>query len=107
MHEFNYAVANLAQGEEEWKSKVRWSIAVLFYRLRYFSPPVTRAILQGFQPTNQGILDATSGAITSWFKDTVLELQDAVWFAHEKLAKVFLLKTEAGKQYLNTYTKQR
>ena len=80
---------------------------MLFYRLRYFSNPVIRAILQAFQPTTEGVLDAMSSAIIVWFKDTVLELQDSIWFAHEGLAKVFLLKTAAGKQYLLSYTKKR
>ena len=79
----------------------------MFYRLRFFNVSTIRAILLAFQPTTEGVLDATSSAITSWFKDTILELQDAIWFAHEKLAKIFLLKTTAGRQYMLSYTKKR
>ena len=57
---------------------VRWSLTVLFYRMRYFNNPAIRAILQAFQPTNPGVLDATSTGIVSWFKDAILELQDAI-----------------------------
>ena len=106
--ELSCAIANHnSQGQEEWKAKVRWITAVLFFRVRHYNTSVIRAILLAFQPSQEGVLDVTSSLIVSWHKDIILELQDAVWIAHEGLAKTFLTKTRAGKQYLRTYSKLR
>lgn len=105
--QFTATVANIHQSQEEWKAKVRWIIGVLFYCCRFFNATSQRIILQALQPTDPQALDATSNAIFCWFKETILELQDIIWFAHESLAKTFLLATAVGQQYVESYSKTR
>lgn len=90
----------------EWKAKVRWLVAMIFFRCRFMDTAFMRATLQILEPTNNQVINATGADTLIWFRDLTQELQERIWFAHETISEAFLKHTSAGKEYIQAYCRQ-
>lgn len=92
---------------EEWQAKLRYLVAVIFYRVRSFEFKTRLLILRAFQPTEQAVLSSRSAESIGLMASLISELQAHVVEAHEKLARAFLDHTTVGRDFLRKRTEQR
>lgn len=93
--------------KEEWESKVRWLVALLFFRVRAYEYKTRLRILKIVQPTERTVLNSSSAESIGFLGELVIILQARIIEAHDLLARTFLDHTVCGRDFLLKRKEQR
>lgn len=89
---------------EEWRAKLSWLVAMLWYKVHNMSESFIEEMLQVVRPARDGVIDVTSE------KQSVLDcqhhLQNGLFEVLHKLAG-FWLDGKTGKEYVETLQDER